>query len=211
MTAIVERETLLRAGDRSTATLSFPIIVHTVIPEPFGLKLPPRDITGPKSLARAVAPIYLPAFVIGIVGLVALDRHPSAIIGGLIFTAVLGLIVGVEFPLIRRNQRRRQQAQMANLPDGGIYSGPVSMFPSGGGKPKVGNILFDTLGVTFTPKNSDASSVTFGWRSVSRIRLGPVKGKIGVGRLTLTLMDGSTAAFSVPLYASMAEVLSNHQ
>jgi hypothetical protein len=197
-------------GDRSTAALPVPIIVQAVIPEPFGLKLPPRDITSPKSLARAVAPIYLPPLVLGIAFLLAFDRHPLGIIGGLLFAAVLLLIVGVEFPLIRRKQRRRQQEQMAKLPAGGIYSGPVSMFPSGGGIPKLGNILFDTLGVTFTPKNTDASSVTIAWRSVSRIRLGPVRGKIGVGRLTLTLMDGSTAAFSVPLYESMAEVLTNH-
>jgi hypothetical protein len=189
-----------------------PIIVHSVIQEPFGLQLPPRDITAPKSLARALAPIYGPGFVIAMGGVVAIDHRPSVVIGGLIISAVLMLIFGVEFTLIRRTQRRRQQAQMATLPNGGIFSGRVSMFPSEGarGIPKIGNILFDTLGVTFTPNNTDSSSVTIGWRTVSRIRLGPVRGKIGVGRLTLTLTDGSTRAFSVPLYASMAEVLTNH-
>jgi hypothetical protein len=80
--------------------LPIAIIVPPVVQEPFGFRPPPRDITGPKSPMRALAPLYLFPFVIGIVGLLILDRHPSGVIGGLVATAVLFLMVGVEFPLI---------------------------------------------------------------------------------------------------------------
>jgi hypothetical protein len=197
---------------QSPAKMPGPVIVHAVIQEPFGLKLPPRDITSPKSLVRAALPFYFP-MVIGIAALLALDRHPSGIIGALLGSAFIVLLVGVEFPFIRRRQRRRQQARMANLPEGGIYAGPVAMFPSGSaqGAPRSGHILLDTLGITFTPIATAVPAVTIEWRSISRIQLGPVTGKIGVGRLTLSLTDATTRAFLVPLYGSMAEILRNHR
>ena len=168
--------------------------------------LPPRDITEPKNVFKSVIRIYVPVVVIVMALLLVVNHHSSGAIGGIIAVGVTALILGVELPLIIRAQDRRQQALMADLPEGGFYAGRASLLAHDGkrGLPVTGTIFLTATGVTFTPKKSGIPPLNLGWDGVSRIRLASNPGQIGVGRLILTLTDGRTRAFTVPRYGTMA-------
>jgi hypothetical protein len=171
--------------------------------------LPPRDISEPRNVVKSVVRIYVPVVVIVMVLLLALNHHSSGAIGGIVAAGVVALILGIELPLIVRGQDRRQQSLMADLPEGGFYAGRASLFAHDGkrGLPVTGTLLLTVTGVAFTPKKNGKPPLNVAWDDVSRIRLAAEPGKIGVGRLTLTLAGGRTRAFSVPKYGTLARVL----
>lgn len=172
--------------------------------------LPPRDITPPKNVFKSVMGIYVPVVVLVMALLLALNHHSAGAMGGIIAIGAVFLILGIEVPLIIRGQDRRQKALMSELPDGGFYAGRVALLPYDGnrGLPVGGTVVFTVTGLTFAPRKSGAVPLEFSWSDLCRMRLAPMPGKIGVGRLTLTLTDGRTRSFTVPRYGTMARILS---
>jgi hypothetical protein len=150
--------------------------------------------------------------VVVLVLLLAVAHNSAAVTGGVIAVGIMILILGVELPLIMRGQRRRQEILMNSLPNGAFYSGRASLYPPHGvrGLPTTGTILFDRAGVKFNPKKDGASPTTITWDSVIRIELAPAPGKIGVGRLALSLAGGQKRVLTVPNFRSMEEILRSH-
>jgi hypothetical protein len=180
----------------------------------FVARLPPREITPPKNPIRDTVRLYIPGVIIFLILLAVVDRHSAGVVGAALGIGAVALILGIELPLIRRTQRRRQGAMMANLPKGGIYAGQGGLFRTDGQPPRryadTGTILLDQRGIDFQPKKQDHPPVSIPWSDVMRIQLGPVPGKIGVGRLILSLRNGSARRFSVPNYGALAKALSDH-
>ncbi len=154
----------------------------------------------------------MPVVVLVMILLLAVSHHSGGAIGAVIAIGLVALILGIELPLISRWQRRRQETHRAQMPAGGFYAGRSSLLPSRGqhGLPATGDILLADAGINFSPKKASGESLNVSWDSIRRIGLGPRPGKIGVGMLTLTFTDGSTRAFTVPSYETMARVLSDH-
>jgi hypothetical protein len=180
---------------------------------PFGFKMPPMDITPPKNLLGSTARIYIPGVILLFVVIAVVDRHSAAVVGASLSVAATALILGIELPLIRRTQRRRQEALMADLPSGGIYAGYGGMFrpDAPGHYADSGTLTIDQAGISFHPKKEDVVAAVIPWDEVDRIRVGPVPGKIGVGRLVVSLRDNSDRTFSIPRFGTLAEILRNQQ
>lgn len=171
----------------------------------FNIKLPPGEVVTPKGFTRSVLRIFIPIVVVVVVGVGALAGS-AGWIGGAIAVAVIALILGIELPLIRRGQQRRQQRLTEILPSGGIYLCRSSMYPIAGGRglPTAGLLFFGESEVLFTPKKSEKAPTSISWTEVAHFRLAPMPGKIGVGLLTLVLKDNSSRRFSVANFGPMA-------
>jgi hypothetical protein len=179
---------------------------------PSGFRLPPRDIVPPRNMARSTLRIMGPIVVVVVVALLVVAHNSAAAVGGAIAVAVIGLILVVEVPILLRRQRDSQVALTARLPDGGIYSSRAALYPPPGAKglPASGVVVFNEDEVRFTARKDGSIPTTWDWSAIARIGLGPAARKIGVGRLTLHLSDGSTRTFDVPNYGGMAEILQKH-
>lgn len=131
--------------------------------------LPPREIVEPRSPTKPILKIYLPAVVLMMVLVLALNHHSSGVIGATISIGVLAIIVGVEFPLIFRAQDRRQQALMRDLPEGAFFAGKASLFPFDGRRrlSMDGTIVLSADGVGFSPKKPENLDLHLGWDEVS--------------------------------------------
>jgi len=179
---------------------------------PSGFQLPPRDIVPPRNMARSTLRNMWPIVVVVVVALVVVAHNSAAAVGGAIAIAVIGLILVVEVPILLRRQRDSQLVLTARLPRGGIYAGRAALYPAPGAKglPASGVIVFSEDEVRFTARKVGSIPTTWDWSAIARIGLGPASGKIGVGRLTLHLTDGSSRTFDVPSYGAMAEILQKH-
>lgn len=174
-------------------------------------QLPPRDIRPSKILKRVLS-IYVPIFVVTAVIMLAVSRNSAVIEGALMAGGALAVILGIEAPLILRAQRRRQAKMLSQVGPGAFFAGKVSMHPFGGrrGLPTTGRLVLSETGAWFEPKRPGGQGFALPWGEVGQIRLGPMPGKIGVGRLVLQLRTGDTRAFSVGNYGTLAKTLAEH-
>ncbi len=181
-----------------------------MIPEHLG-NLPPRDIPEPKTVFKQIIRTYILAIVITPVLVLAVNHHSSGVIGATVSIGLLVTIIGVELSLILRAQDRRRAALMKDLPAGGFFAEKATLLPFGGQHrpPQTGTITFTHEGVIFSAKKVDGESFFLHWHDIVKIRLVAVPWKIGVGSLTLTLIDGSTRVFTVPRYQIMAQALNS--
>lgn len=179
---------------------------------PNGFNLPPRDITPPTNVLWSTARIYIPGVILLLVVTAVLDRHSAGVVGAAVSIAVLVLILGIELPLIRRSQKRRQEAMTATLPPGGIYAGFGGLFRTDAPRRHAdsGTVVIDQFGITFQPKKDDVEKVSIPWIEINHLQLGSSPGKIGVGRLVVGLETGINRVFSIPRFGPLAEVLGSH-
>jgi hypothetical protein len=111
-----------------------------------------------------------------------------------------------------RAQRKRQLKLLGQLGPGAFFAGKVSLHPPGGrrGLPATGRLVLSEAGAWFEPKRPGGQGFALPWEAVGRIRLGPMPGKIGVGRLVLQLRTGEARTFSVGNYGTLAKTLAEH-
>lgn len=171
--------------------------------------LPPCHVVEPKPASKSCIRIVAPGYVLVWVPFLVLDHGLSAVIGFVGGIGFVALLFAVEVPLISRAQDRRQARLMKTLPRDGIFVGTASIFPikaEQGRFPRSGTITFTRQGVSFSPKRG-TEPFNLDWSGVSQLRLVPMPRTIGVGRLTLDLIDGHRRVFSVPRCKAMARAL----
>ena len=156
--------------------------------------------------------IVVPIAVLPMVVVLPASLGSAGIAGALTGLGALFVLVGVEIPLFFRVQRRRQTKILLHLGPGEFFAGTGSMYPFGGrrGLPAPGKLVFSETGVRFEPKRPGDHGLAMSWGEVERINLGPMPGKIGVGRLVLQLRIGETRVFSVGSFGTMAKTLAEH-
>lgn len=168
--------------------------------------LPPRNIQPGVSPWRALAPRLVIPLVVAMALVLALNHRSSGVIGALGVLVLFGLLLGIEVPLLLRNQRRRQEERLRNLPSGAFYACRCSTVLPNRRAVATGNMILDQQGLTFTPAKGDP--LVLGWREVTSIQLRRARSQPLAGSLVLTGSDGAKHTFIVkPPWDGLAKVL----
>src|SRR5580704_6917518 len=134
---------------------------------------------------------------------VLIVNHKAAgIIGVAISLALIVLWFVVPNRFLDWRVQRDLESQVANVTHGEICSAAAIYRGHGG------DIYLNQVGVQFAPRNigPDAYPIALSWSEVKQFDLGPIPGKIGVGRLTLEMMGGGREVFTVVSYRQMAAI-----
>lgn len=177
-----------------------------------GQRFPPAQITLSRTNLRSVVGRIAILLLIPIAVLIIALHRSSAAVGGLVAVAIIVLIVALEIPLMMTVQRKNALRNLRGMPHGAIFQGRASLRLSHGGVERIiyGFIILTKSNLRFNPSNTTTSSLVVSWTSVSNLKLIPVSGKIGKGRLIVSLADGGSWTFSLAGYDIVAEILSAH-